>query len=88
MFIGLMGVESDGMLVTPSGRRLFRVTIRLASLIQRIQHWIAQLSWKRSQNINAKAQIKCLSCAHTEDSCPNRGLLKTFVDCDWYEPNI
>lgn len=35
-----------------------------------------------------QAQIKCLSCAHTEKSCLNRDLLKTFIKCDWYEPNI
>jgi len=34
------------------------------------------------------AQIKCLSCNHTEDSCPNRDLLKTFIDCDFYECDI
>jgi hypothetical protein len=46
MFIGLMGVGNDGMLVTPSGRNLFRLPLRLAALVQRIQHWVAQQSWR------------------------------------------
>lgn len=43
IFIGLMGVGDDGTLFTPSGKRLFRVSLRLAIMIQRIQHWIARL---------------------------------------------
>jgi hypothetical protein len=46
MFIGLMGVGDDGMLITPSGRELFRVPLPLASVIQHIQHRIARLTWK------------------------------------------
>lgn len=46
MFIGLIGVDNDGVLVTPKGRRLFKVPWWLARLIQRIQHWVAQLTWK------------------------------------------
>ena len=32
--------------------------------------------------------IKCLSCNHTEDSCPNRELLKTMNGCLFYETDI
>jgi hypothetical protein len=46
MFIGLMGVKGDGTLVTPNGRELFRVPLRIAAIIQRIQHKIAALTWK------------------------------------------
>ena len=45
-FIGLMGVKSDNTLVTPSGHELFRVPEWAARRIQRIQHWIAQLTWR------------------------------------------
>ena len=45
MFIGLMGLGDDGMLYAPSGRRLMRLPLRLASLAQRAQHWIAQRTW-------------------------------------------
>ncbi len=44
-FIGLMGVGSDLMLYTPSGRALFRAPEWAAWRIQRIQHWIAQKTW-------------------------------------------
>jgi len=44
-FIGLMGVGGDGMLVTPSGKDLFRVPLRVAAIIQRIQHWFAKKTW-------------------------------------------
>lgn len=44
MFIGLMGLANDGALVTPSGKRLFRVPIRVGCLIQRFQHRIARLT--------------------------------------------
>lgn len=45
-FIGLMGVGSDCMLYTPSGRELFRAPEWAAWRIQRIQHWIAQKTWR------------------------------------------
>jgi len=46
MFIGLMGVSNNGVLITPSGRHLFKVPLFLAAIIQRIQHWIAVRTWK------------------------------------------
>jgi len=45
MFIGLMGVQGDGCLITPNGRKLFRVPMWMACRIQRAQHWIARLTW-------------------------------------------
>ena len=45
-FIGLMGVKSDFTLVTPSGQELFRAPEWAAWRIQRIQHWIAQKTWR------------------------------------------
>lgn len=45
-FIGLMGITSDNTLVTPSGRKLFRVPEWAGWRIQRIQHWVAKLTWK------------------------------------------
>ena len=42
MFIGLMGVSNNGTLVTPSGKNLFRLPLRLASFIQRVHHKIAR----------------------------------------------
>ena len=45
MFIGLMGVTSDGKLVTPSGKNLVRVPMWIAWRIQSVQHWIAQKTW-------------------------------------------
>jgi hypothetical protein len=45
--IGLMGLTNDGILVTPSGTQLFSVGQWLGSKVQRIQHWIAQKTWKR-----------------------------------------
>lgn len=45
--IGLMGVGSDGTLYTPSGKKLVRLSLRLASLVQQIQHWIAVKTWGR-----------------------------------------
>lgn len=44
--IGLMGLKSNGMLVTPSGKELFRLPLRVASIIQRIQNRIAIKTWK------------------------------------------
>ena len=45
--IGLMGVQNDGKtLVTPKGKILFAVPSWMASRIQRIQHWVAQLTWR------------------------------------------
>jgi len=46
MFIGLMGVTNDGVLVTPSGIELFKVPIRIGAVIQKLQHWVAQKTWK------------------------------------------
>jgi hypothetical protein len=43
--IGLMGVKNDGTLVTPAGRDLVKVPMKLASVIQFIQHRIARLTW-------------------------------------------
>ena len=47
MFIGLMGVSDSGMLITPKGNRLFRVPMFAAIIIQRIQHKIAQVTWRK-----------------------------------------
>ncbi|MDD5649993.1 MAG: hypothetical protein PHF86_06205 [Candidatus Nanoarchaeia archaeon] len=47
MFIGLMGVADDGTLVTPNGRRLFKVPLCIAAIVQRIQHKVAQLTWQK-----------------------------------------
>ena len=44
-FIGLMGVGSDNMLYTPSGKQLCKVPQFLARIIQRSQHWIAKKTW-------------------------------------------
>lgn len=47
MFIGLMGVENDGKtLISPNGRNICKVPKFIAWRIQRIQHWIAQKTWK------------------------------------------
>ena len=40
--IGLMGLASDGMLITPNGKNLFRVSFWLGSRIQRTQHWVVK----------------------------------------------
>lgn len=45
--IGLMGVSDNGTLYAPNGRRLIRLPLRLACLVQRIQHWVAVRTWKR-----------------------------------------
>ena len=47
MIIGLMGLKSNGTLVTPSGKNLFRLPIKYAAKIQGVQHKIAVWSWKR-----------------------------------------
>jgi hypothetical protein len=44
--IGLMGVNDKGEMFTPSGRRLFRLPLRLAAMVQRVQHWIAVKTWR------------------------------------------
>lgn len=44
--IGLMGLSDNGMMFTPSGRRLFRLPLRLAMLVQKAQHWIAVKTWR------------------------------------------
>jgi hypothetical protein len=46
VFIGLMGVKSDGTLVTPSGKRLFKVPMFFAHHIQSLQHSVARLTHK------------------------------------------
>lgn len=38
---GLMGVSDDGTMWTPSGKKLFRLPLRLAAFVQRMQHWFA-----------------------------------------------
>lgn len=45
-FIGLMGVKSDGTMVSPNGKHSLKVPMRIACRIQRIQHWIAQKTWR------------------------------------------
>lgn len=45
MFIGLMGLGSDGTLYTPSGKKLFRMPKKLGRMVQRIQHWVAIQTW-------------------------------------------
>jgi len=42
MFIGLMGLGSDGMLYAPGGRRLCRVPFWLGRIIQATQHKVAR----------------------------------------------
>lgn len=44
MFIGLMGVDADGTLYSPSGRRLMRLAPRVSFAVQRIQHAVARLT--------------------------------------------
>lgn len=44
--IGLLGVSDDGTLYSPRGRRLMRLPLRLACLVQRLQHWLAVLTWR------------------------------------------
>ena len=45
-FIGLIGIENDEKtLVSPDGKKLFRVPSWLAIIIQKSQHKIAQLTW-------------------------------------------
>ena len=47
--IGLMGLKSDGTLVTPNGKDLFRVPFWLGSRIQRIQHWVSAKTWRYAE---------------------------------------
>ena len=44
LWIGLMGVDNDGTMYTPSGKKLFRLPLRLSSIIQILQHKIARLT--------------------------------------------
>jgi len=46
MFIGLMGLDSEGTLYAPSGRRLCRVPFRLGRIMQEWQHRIARRTWR------------------------------------------
>lgn len=43
--IGLMGIDGNNVLYTPSGKRLFWVPASLGRIVQKIQHWIAQKTW-------------------------------------------
>lgn len=43
--IGLMGLSDNGTLFTPNGRKLFTLPLRLALLVQRMQHWMAVKTW-------------------------------------------
>lgn len=44
--IGLMGVEDNGKtLITPKGNKICTVPKWLARYIQRIQHWVASVTW-------------------------------------------
>ena len=45
-FIGLMGVSSDNTLYTPGGKKLFKVPQWASWRIQRLQHKIAQITWR------------------------------------------
>ena len=45
MFIGLMGIDADGVLYAPNGKKLTKVPKWLAWRIQRAQHWIATKTW-------------------------------------------
>ena len=38
---GLMGVSDNGTLYAPGGRKLCRLPLRLAVIVQRVQHWFA-----------------------------------------------
>ena len=44
--IGLMGLKANGMLVMPNGKQLFRLPLRLSSIIQWIQRRIAIFTWR------------------------------------------
>ena len=44
-FVGLMGLKSDGTLITPKGKDLIKLPLCIASKIQRIQHFIAKRTW-------------------------------------------
>ena len=48
MFIGLMGVSSDGKtMYAPSGNRIwFTLPWGLTWKVQEIQHWIAKKTWR------------------------------------------
>ena len=45
-FIGLTGVSNDNVLITPSGKELFRVLRVVGMIVQRVQHWIAVRTWR------------------------------------------
>ena len=42
ILVGLMGVGNNGMLYHPDGHKLFWMPMRIACIIQRIQHYFAQ----------------------------------------------
>lgn len=45
--VGLMGVKNDGKtMVTPSGKKLFKLPFGLAWKVQAIQHWVAKKTWR------------------------------------------
>lgn len=45
-FTGLMGVDVSGQLYSPSGVYICTVPLKLAIMIQCIQHWYAKKTWK------------------------------------------
>lgn len=47
IFIGLMGVDSNNTLITPKGKKLFKVPSWLSWRIQIIQHELAMLTWPK-----------------------------------------
>lgn len=43
--IGLIGLDSNGMLYKPNGSKLFKLPFKIACKIQKFQHWIARKTW-------------------------------------------
>ena len=57
--IGLMGLTSDGMLITPNGKNLFRVPFWIGSRIQRTQHWVVKALGKIQYRVaKATGEVK------------------------------
>ena len=44
-FTGLLGVKSNGTIVSPNGKDLFKLPMIVSIKIQSIQHWFAKLTW-------------------------------------------
>jgi hypothetical protein len=44
--IGLMGLSDNGTMYAPNGKRLMRLPLRMAMLVQKAQHWIAVRTWR------------------------------------------